>query len=92
MRSKAYNSPRTEFRTSTDLLADQIPYTMYRSQQTLKPGVLVVLDLGNRKDASGDSGRLVRNFNSPIFKVLPCQMRGGREGEKVLYSCHSPEG
>jgi len=78
MRRKAHNSPRAELGTSADLLPDQIPHAMYRSQQTLKLGVFVVLDLGSRKDASGDNGWFVLDLESPIFEVLSCQMRGVR--------------
>lgn len=72
--SKADDGPGSKFRASADLLPNQIPNTILRSQQALRPGALVVLDLRSRKDASDDGSRLVLDFKTPVFEILGCQM------------------
>jgi hypothetical protein len=70
LRSKADDGPRTKFSTSTNLLSNQIPNTIYRSQQALLLGSLVVLDLWNWKDAGVDNVRFRFDFQAPFIEIL----------------------
>jgi hypothetical protein len=70
LRGKAHNRPGSEFGTSTDLLADQVPNTVLGSQQSSALGTLVVLDLRDRKHPCLDDARFPLDFQAPVKEVL----------------------
>ena len=51
----------------------------------------MVLDLGSRKDTSGDSGRLGFNLETPFIEILPvrCLKKGGYFVLVIGVECHS---
>ena len=69
-RSKADDGPRPKFSPSTDLLPDQIPHAVLRSQQPTATRALVVLDLRNGEDTSVNDGGFGFDFKTPVAEVL----------------------
>ena len=70
LRRKANNRPRTKFSTCTDLLSDQVPDTIVRSQQTLLLGTLVILDLWSREDTGVNGQGLGIDLDAPVLEIL----------------------
>jgi len=70
LRAEADHSPRTKFRSSTNLLTNQVPNSVLRSQQALLFGGLVVLDLRSGENTSVDDRRLRLDFQTPADEIL----------------------
>lgn len=70
LRTEADHSPRTEFRTSTNFLTNQVPNPVLGCQQALLFGGLVVLNLRSREDTSVDDRRLGLDLQPPAEEIL----------------------
>ena len=70
LRAEADHSPRTKFRSSANLLTNQVPNSILRSQQALLFRGLVVLDLRSRENTSVDDSRLRLDFQTPADEIL----------------------
>ena len=86
LRAEADHSPRTKFRSSTNLLTNQVPNSVLRSQQALLLGGLVILDLGSRENTSIDDRRLRLDFQTPVDEILQSQI-GQKWGVGEVLPC-----